>query len=48
MPGVDDAALDLVGGETELPQSRVIQQLPGADVDGTLSVTLNFLKKSFL
>ena len=38
MPGVDDAALHLVGGQTELPQPRVIKQLSGADVDGTLSL----------
>ena len=37
MPGVDDAALHLVGGQTELLQARVIEQLAGADVDGALS-----------
>ena len=35
--GVDDAALYLVWGQTELLQPRVIEQLAGADVDGALS-----------
>ena len=45
MPGVDDAALHLVGGEAELLQPRVIQQLTGADVYGALSALMTTFKE---
>ena len=36
MPGVDHAARHLVGGEAELGEARVVQQLRGQDVDRAL------------
>ena len=45
MPSVDDAALHLVGGETELLQPRVIQQLARADVNGALSALMTTFKE---
>ena len=45
MPGVDDAALHLVGGEAELLQPRVIEQLARADVYGALSALMTTLKE---
>ena len=45
VPSVDDAALHLVGGETELLQPRVIQQLARADVNGALSALMTTFKE---
>ena len=36
VPGVDHAARHLVGGEAELGEARVVQQLRGQDVDRAL------------